>query len=80
MREKMLEGRVYVQFIVEPDGSLSNIKAVHGPGHGSSEEAIRVLSMSPKWNPGMQNGKAVRVAYTVPINFTLAKGETPKKQ
>ncbi|MDB5030118.1 energy transducer TonB [Mucilaginibacter sp.] len=76
MREKMVEGKVIVQFVVEIDGSLSNIKAIHGPGYGASEEAERVLNLSPKWNPGIQKGKLVRVAYTVPINFTLNRASS----
>ena len=72
MREKKVQGRVYVQFVVEEDGSLSDIKAIRGPGSGSEEEAVKAISLSPKWNPGIQNGKTVRVQYTVPVNFALA--------
>ncbi|MDB5010109.1 MAG: TonB family protein [Mucilaginibacter sp.] len=72
MREKKVQGKVYVQFVVEEDGSLSDIKAIRGPGSGSEEEAVKAISLSPKWNPGIQNGKTVRVQYTVPVNFALA--------
>jgi TonB-dependent SusC/RagA subfamily outer membrane receptor len=56
---------------VEEDGSLSAIKAIRGPGYGSEEEAVKAISLSPKWKPGIQNGKTVRVQYTVPVNFAL---------
>ncbi|MDB5110244.1 MAG: hypothetical protein JWR67_1358, partial [Mucilaginibacter sp.] len=72
MREKKVQGKVYVQFVVEEDGSLSDIKAIRGPGSGSEEEAVKAIGLSPKWNPGIQNGKTVRVQYTVPVNFALA--------
>ncbi len=70
-REKSIQGRVIAQFIVEKDGSLSEIKTLREPGYGLGDEAVRVLSISPKWNPGIQNGKPVRVQYTVPVNFSL---------
>lgn len=66
-----IEGRVFLNFIVEKDGSLSDIKVVRGIGGGCDEEAVRVLSLSPKWNPGVQNGRNVRVSYTIPIFFQL---------
>jgi len=71
MREKKIQGKVFVQYVVETDGSLSNVKALRGPGYGAEEESVRVISTSPKWKPGIQNGKAVRVQYTVPVNFSL---------
>ena len=71
MKQKKAEGRVIISFIVEEDGSLSNMKILRDPGYGSGKEAVRVLGLSPKWEPGLQNGKKVRVQYTVPINFTL---------
>ncbi|MDB5030116.1 M56 family metallopeptidase [Mucilaginibacter sp.] len=73
MRQANVQGKVIVQFIVEEDGSLSNIEVLKDQGFGSGEEAVRVLVLSPKWAPGYQNGKTVRVAYTVPVNFTLEK-------
>ena len=77
MRDKGIEGKAYVQFIVEADGSLSNIKTMTDPGYGSGEEAERVIALSPKWTPGNQNGRAVRVVNMVPINFILSKGPAP---
>ena len=72
MREKGVEGKAFMSFIVEQDGSLSNIKVLKEPGYGSGKEASRVLALSPKWNPGIQNGHKVRVQYNVPISFALA--------
>lgn len=66
-----IEGRVYVQFVVERDGSVSNIKVVRGVDASLDKEAVRVVSEMPKWKPGKQRGKAVRVSYTLPIVFRL---------
>ncbi|MBD1387071.1 TonB family protein [Mucilaginibacter rigui] len=71
-REANVQGRVIASFIVEKDGSLSDIKVVRGIGYGADEETIRVLKNSPNWKPGTQNGKPVRVAYSVPVNFALS--------
>ena len=70
-KESNVQGKVILQFIVEPDGALSNIKALRGPGPGLGAEAMRVMAMSPKWTPGIQDGKAVRVQFTIPINFSM---------
>ncbi len=66
-----IQGKVWVSFIVEKDGHLSNIVVERGLGYGTNEEAIRVLKMSPAWKPGVQNGQPVRVRYTLPINFLI---------
>jgi len=71
-RENNTQGRVVVQFVCERDGSLTDIKVVRSIGDGCDEEAIRVVKNSPKWKPGIQNGRPVRVMYSVPINFTLS--------
>jgi len=65
------EGKVYLSFIVEKDGSLSNVKAIRSVSAEIDAEAVRVVKNSPKWTPGIQNGRPVRVQYTVPINFIL---------
>ena len=70
-RNKKIEGKVFVSFIVEKDGSLSTFKVLRDPGAGCGVEALRVMKLSPKWNPGIQNGHKVRVQYTLPISFTL---------
>ncbi|MXV52332.1 TonB family protein [Pedobacter sp. HMF7647] len=69
--ENNIGGRVFVSFIVERDGRLSNIKVMKGLGFGCDEEAMRVIKKSPAWIPGEQNGKAVRVQYTIPISFQM---------
>ena len=69
--EKGISGRVFVSFIVEKDGSVSNVKVMRGIGGGCDEEAVRVISGLPKWKPGKQEGKPVRVSYQMPINFKL---------
>lgn len=76
-KDANVTGRVFVQFIVEPDGSLSNMKALRDPGSGLGNEALRVLGLSPNWTPGVQNGRPVRVQYTVPINFSLTGDTKP---
>ena len=78
MKEKGIQGREIISFIVEQEGSLSNIKAVRSIDPAADAESIRVMGLSPKWNPGLQNGKTVRVAYSVPISFTL-EGSKPGK-
>jgi len=70
-KSKKIQGKVFVSFIVEKDGSLSGIKTIRDPGAGCGPEAVRVMKLSPKWNPGVQNGHKVRVQYTLPISFTL---------
>ena len=69
--ENGISGRVYVQFVVEPNGVVDNVKVVRGVDPALDAEAIRVVKSSPKWKPGKQRGKAVRVAYTIPIVFVL---------
>lgn len=70
-KENGVSGKVYVSFIVEKDGLISDITILRGIGAGCDEEAIRVIKMMPKWKPGTQRGQAVRVQYNVPIKFTL---------
>lgn len=70
-KEKKIEGKVIVEFIVEKDGSISNAKIVKKAGHGFDEETLRVINAMPNWKPGRQNGKPVRVSYTLPIRFSL---------
>lgn len=64
-----LSGRVFLSFIIEKDGHLSDITVVRAAGHGFDEEALRVLKLAKAWKPGVQNGQPVRVKYTIPINF-----------
>lgn len=67
--EEDIRGKVYVQFVVEKDGSLTDIKVMRDIGYGTGAEAIRVLKKSPKWKPGIQNGRPVRVLYSLPISI-----------
>lgn len=70
-RENEIQGRVFVGFIVEEDGSVSNVKILRGIGYGCDEEAIRLVNSLPKFKPGKQRGKPIRVYYTLPIVFKL---------
>lgn len=72
-RENNVQGRVIVQFVVEKDGSLTDVHVLRGIGSGCDEEAVRAVKGSPKWQPGIQNGRPVRVQYTVPVNFQLSE-------
>jgi protein TonB len=71
--EDGLKGKVYVTFVVEKDGSLTDIKVIRDIGYGTGKEAIRVLNKCPKWTPGEQNGKKVRVLYFLPITIQSAE-------
>ena len=70
-QENGTQGRVTVQFVVNRDGSIVDAKVLRGVDPYLDKEAIRVISSMPKWKPGMQRGKAVRVKYTVPVMFRL---------
>ena len=78
-QQAKIEGRVIVQFVVGKDGSISDVHTVRSVSPELDAEAIRVVSMMPKWNPGKQRGKAVPVSYTMPIMFRL-QGPTPKTE
>jgi len=75
-RRTGIEGRVDVQFVVEKDGSLTEVKAIKGIGADCDSEAVRVLQNAPRFKPGSQNGKPVRVRMVVPITFKLNEGKT----
>ena len=66
------QGRVIVQFIVEADGSITNVKVVKKVSDEIDAEAVRVINAMPKWKPGMQKGQPVRVKYTIPVTFRLS--------
>ncbi|SDK66471.1 protein TonB [Catalinimonas alkaloidigena] len=70
-RRMGIEGRVFVEFVVDKDGSLNDVKAVKGIGAGCDEEAVRVVKAAPKWKPGKQRGRPVRVRMVVPIFFKM---------
>lgn len=70
-RRHGIQGKVIVQFIIEKDGRITNPIIIQGIGGGCDEEALRVMSQTPKWNPGRQKGKPVRQRYTLPMIFKL---------
>ena len=70
-QENNITGRVLLMFVIERDGSLTNIQVLQTPDSSLSDEAIRVLKSSPKWTPGKQRNQAVRVKYTLPIDFRI---------
>ena len=70
-KENGVQGRVTLQFTVNPDGSVSNVKVLRGVDSSLDKEAVRVVSMSPKWKPGKQRDRAVKVTYTFPVIFHL---------
>ncbi|MDE6171875.1 MAG: energy transducer TonB, partial [Bacteroides sp.] len=70
-QENGTQGRVTVQFVVNKDGSIVDAKVIRGVDPYLDKEALRVIGTMPKWKPGMQRGKPVRVKYTVPVMFRL---------
>jgi len=70
-RQMGIEGKVFIEAIVGKDGKLTDFKILKGVGGGCDEEALRVVSMSPKWNPGRQRGHAVRTRMVIPIVFKM---------
>ena len=70
-RKAEIQGRVFVGFVVEKDGSVGDVKVLRGIGGGCDEEAVRVVKSMPKWKPGMHKGEPVRVSYQIPIHFKL---------
>lgn len=70
-RRMGIEGKVFVEFVINRDGSITDVKAIKGIGAGCDEEAVRVVQSAPPWNPGKQRGKPVRQRYVVPITFKL---------
>jgi len=64
-------GKVFVQFVIDKDGRITDVKSVKGIGFGCDEEAVRVLENAPKWIPGKQRGREVKVRMVLPITFSL---------
>ena len=65
------EGKVFVQFVINKDGTISDVVAIKGIGAGCDEEAVRIIQASPAWTPGKQRGKAVKQRMVLPITFKL---------
>ena len=72
-KKKGTQGTVFVTFVVEKDGSVSNVTILRGIGSGCDQESVRVVESMPKWTPGYQDGKPVRVSFNLPIKYKLAK-------
>jgi protein TonB len=72
-RRMGIEGKVTVKFVIEPDGSISNVDVLKGFDGACDKEAMRVISIMPKWKPGKQGGRAVRQAYVLPVTFKLSE-------
>lgn len=72
-KDKGIQGRVFINFVLDTDGSVTNAKLLRGIGGGCDEEAIRVVSAMPNWKPGMQRDTPVRVSYNLPIKFALSE-------
>ena len=70
-KENGVQGRVTLQFTIDTDGSIKNVKVLRGVDSSLDKEAVRVVSSSPKWQPGMQRNKPVKVKYTFPVVFQL---------
>lgn len=77
-REKMIEGTVYVQFIVEKDGTITNVEVKRSTAPELNEAALAAVRSMPRWNPGKQRGKAVRLMYVLPVKFQLDSGKKRK--
>ena len=76
-----VQGKVFVSFLVKADGSVTDVKVLRGIGSGCDEEAMRVVKMMPKWQPGESKGKPVDVIFNIPVKFVLDsdKKDKPKK-
>ncbi len=71
-QDNEIQGKVYINFVVEKDGSITDVTVVKGIGYGCDEEAVRVLKKSPRWKAGVQNNQPVRVRYNMPIGYVLS--------
>lgn len=71
-RESSIQGTVFITFVIEKDGTITDIRVLRGIGGGCDEEALRALKLMPRWIPGKQRGKPVRVQFNLPVKFSLA--------
>jgi protein TonB len=78
-KDSNIQGRVTVRFMVNEDGSISDVSVIHSVNPLLDSEAVRVVRYMPHWKPGKQNGKLVKVWYNLPFNFKLPDPEPPKK-
>lgn len=77
--DKRIQGKVYAEFVVEIDGTISEVKIYRGIGGGCDEETIRVIESMPKWNPAEQKGTKIRAKHALPIQFYLPRQMRKKK-
>lgn len=70
-KESGIQGTVFINFVVEPNGHIDHVKVLRGIGGGCDQEAVKVVKNMPKWVPGKQRGKPVRVSFNLPVKFTL---------
>ena len=75
-KEQKIQGRVIVQFVVNPDSTISDVQVIKPVNPHLDKEAVRVVKAMPKWEPGKQRGEAVKVRFTLPVTFRLPKEET----
>ena len=71
-KDQKVEGKVFVQFIIDKEGHVTDVEVVRGIGHGCDKEALEVIKNAPDWNPGRQAGKPVNVKMVLPISFKLS--------
>ena len=70
-REAGIEGKIFIEFIIDKDGKITDVRAIKGIGYGCDEEAVRVIEAAPAWNPGKHRGRNVKVSMVLPITFKL---------
>lgn len=79
-KENGIQGKVFVSFVVEKDGRISNVKCIKDIGSGCGEECVRIIKKMPNWKPGTQGGKFVRVQFNLPFIFKLDDSESGNKK
>ncbi len=81
-KEANIMGTVYTSFVVDKDGSITDVTVVRGvpDGPGLDAEAVRMIRLMPKWNPGIQYGRAVKCKFNLPIKYSISNGRTPRKK
>jgi periplasmic protein TonB len=77
-KESGIQGTVFITFVIDEKGAVTDVRLLRGIGGGCDEEAVRVTRLMPRWNPGKQSGDPVRVQFNMPIKFTLGAGKKDK--
>lgn len=79
--DKDMVAKIFMSFVVEKDGTLTDMKVLRDPGYGMGDEAVRVFKLCPeKWTPGYKNGQPVRCSYVIPISINVKSPEEPTKK